>query len=84
MNRELSPFVQSKRVTRILRGIAASAVGIAVLLTTALPVQADELDDQRSDLTSRIADQADAVDHASGELTAANAALAMDVLTVPA
>ncbi len=62
-------------MTRILQGIVASAVGVAVLLTTALPVQADELDDQRSELTSQMASQADAVDHASVELTAANAAL---------
>ena len=69
MNRELPT------TTRILRGIAASAVGVAVLLSMAVPVQADELDDQRSELSSQLANQADAVDHASGELTAANAAL---------
>ncbi len=75
MNRELPSPHATRTITRILRGIAASAVGVAVLLTMAVPVQADELDDRRSELTSQIARQSDAVDHASGELTAANAAL---------
>ncbi len=75
MNRELPTLFQNKLTTRILRGVAASAVGIAVLLGSAVPVQADELDDRRSELNSSIAEQADAVDHASGELTSANAAL---------
>lgn len=75
VNRELSLSLKSKRTTRLLRGIAASAVGVAMMLSMAPPVGADELDDRRSDLTSQIAEQADAVDHASGQLTDANAAL---------
>lgn len=75
MNRELPPQPENKRVTRILRGIAASAIGVAVLLSSGVPVQADELDDRRSELNSKIVEQADAVEHASGELTEANAAL---------
>lgn len=75
VNRELPTLFHNKLTERILRGIAASAVGIAVLMTSAVPVQADELDDRRSELTSRIAQQADAVNHASGELTSATAAL---------
>ncbi len=75
MNPVVPPLFDNKPASRILRGIAASAVGIATLLTMALPVQADELDDRRSELTSRIAEQSNAVEHASGELTSATAAL---------
>ncbi len=75
VNQKLPPSFESKMMSRILRGIAASAVGVAVLLSSAEPVRADELDDQRSELNSRITEQADALNHASGELTAANAAL---------
>ncbi len=75
VNPELPTLSESRRTSRMLRGIAASVVGIAVLFGSAVPVQADELDDRRSDLNTRIAEQADAVTHASGELTSANAAL---------
>lgn len=75
VNPVVPALFESKLTSRILRGVAASAVGFAVLLTTALPVQADELDDRRSELTSRIAEQTNAVSHASGALTSATAAL---------
>lgn len=73
MNWELPLSFSS--TTRLLRGMAASAVGVALMLSMAPPSGADELDDRRSDLTTQIAEQAEAVDHASGALTDANAAL---------
>lgn len=84
MIREFSPQFGSTKLVHVLRGIAASALGVALLLGSVIPVQADELDERRDELTSSIADQADAVAHASGELTTANAALgaALDELGV--
>ncbi len=84
MIREFSPQPGSTKLVHVLRGIAASAVGVALLLGSVTPVQADELDERRDELTSSIADQADAVEHASGELSTANAALgaALDELGV--
>lgn len=75
MNREFPPTPENTWMTRTLRGIAACAVGVTLVLSAGLPANADELDDRRSELNSKIVDQADAVEHASGELTAANAAL---------
>lgn len=60
---------------RFMRIVGIAVVSVAVLCASALPTNADELDDQRTDLNSRITGQAEAVDHASGQLTAASAAL---------
>lgn len=75
MIRELPPRPENKQTTRIVRVMVASAAGLAVLLSSAVPAQADELDDRRAELNSMIVDQAEALEHASGELTSANAAL---------
>ena len=72
------------RALRLLRGIAASVICAGLLLTSVSPVKADELDDRRSELSTRIIEQSEAIEHASDELTAAHASLeaALDELRV--
>ena len=75
MNFELSRSGDGASMTRWIRAVLASAAGIAVLLGTASPVQADELDDRRLELITQISEQSKLVDHASTELSTARSAL---------
>ncbi len=75
MNFELFRRGDGASTTRWLRAVLASAVGVAVLLGTASPVQADELDDRRLELIDQISEQSKLVDDASSELSTAKSAL---------
>ena len=75
MKREQLSVFGAPRATRFVRNVGIGFVSVVVLCSSALPTQADELDDRREELNSSLAGQAQAVDHASGELSAASAAL---------
>lgn len=65
VNRDLPPKpVRRSQGSPLVRGIVAAACALTLLVGISAPVQADELDERKKELTQEIANQADAVDQA--------------------